>query len=195
MRTVPTLLLASSSPRRQEILLSLGLSFSIQRVEIDESHVQGESPEQMVLRLAVGKANAANIATDQVAIGADTAVILGERVLGKPRDREQGVDMLLSLSGRVHSVLTGVAVRSQAGMETALSSTDVMFREIDQDEARRYWQSGEPRDKAGGYGIQGLGGVFVAAINGSYTGVMGLPVFETVALLEAAGIEAMVQDQ
>lgn len=195
MRTVPTLLLASSSPRRQEILLSLGLSFSIQRVEIDESRVQGESPEQMVLRLAVGKANAANVATDQVAIGADTAVILGERVLGKPRDREQGVDMLLSLSGRVHSVLTGVAVRSQAGMETALSSTDVMFREIDQDEARRYWQSGEPRDKAGGYGIQGLGGVFVAAINGSYTGVMGLPVFETAALLEAAGIEAMVQDQ
>ena len=195
MRTVPTLLLASSSPRRQEILRTLGLSFSVQRVEIDESHVQGESPEQMVLRLATGKANAAKVAADQVAIGADTAVILGERVLGKPRDREQGVDMLLSLSGRVHSVLTGVAVRSQARVETALSSTDVMFREIDQDEARQYWQSGEPQDKAGGYGIQGLGGVFVTAINGSYTGVMGLPVFETVALLEAAGIEVMVRDQ
>lgn len=195
MRTGPTLHLASSSPRRQEILRALGLSFSVQSVDIDESRHRDESPTQMVLRLATEKANAADMAADQVVIGGDTAVVLGERVLGKPCDREEGIEMLLSLSGRVHSVLTGVAVRSSAGIETAVSSTDVTFRQIDQDEANRYWQSGEPSDKAGGYGIQGLGGVFVVAINGSYSGVMGLPVFETVALLGAAGIEVMVKDQ
>jgi septum formation protein len=193
MSASPQLHLASTSPRRREILRSLGVEFEIAKVETDESPRQGESPEELVLRLAIAKAEAATSA--ELVLGSDTVVVLDGRILGKPRDLDDAVDMLLALSGRSHSVLTGVALRTPEGTRTVLSATDVRFREIGRDEAIRYWQSGEPADKAGGYGIQGLGGMFVEAINGSYSGVMGLPVFETVELLKSAGIEVLAKSK
>lgn len=184
-----SLCLASSSPRRQEILEALGLEFSVKPVEVDEDRLALETPEQMVLRLAVAKANAADVDASCLVIGSDTVVVLGDEVLCKPRDRDEAVAMLLSLSDRRHRVLTGVALRGPAGVQTAVSATDVYFREISRDEALAYWHSGEPRDKAGAYGIQGLGGAFVESIKGSYSGVVGLPVFETARLLRNAGID------
>ena len=182
-----TLRLASTSPRRREILAALGLEFSVVHVDVDESPLPGEDPGDMVLRLAVAKAEAANAGPADVVIAADTAVIADEHVLGKPLDREDCLATLDLLGGRAHKVLTGVAVHGPSGSRTALSETNVYFREISRDEALAYWQSGEPQDKAGAYGIQGLGGAFVERIEGSYSGVVGLPVFETVALLKQAG--------
>lgn len=181
--------LASTSPRRREILETLGIEFDVVPVETDESPLQGETPGEMVLRLAVAKADAANYG--EFVLAADTIVVLGDRVLGKPRDADDGVEMLLALSGRAHAVMTGVALKTPTETRSVLSTTDVQFREIGRDEAYRYWQSGEPCDKAGAYGIQGIGGMFVKAIHGSYSGVMGLPVFETVVLLESAGINVL----
>jgi septum formation protein len=188
------LYLASSSPRRQEILDALGLSFEVLHVDIDEARLPDEAPEQMVLRLASEKAASAMVVGDYAVLGADTAVVLGERVLDKPRDRSDAEDMLLSLSGRTHRVVTGVALRTSVGSSTIFTSTEVSFREISRHEASRYWHSGEPQGKAGAYGIQGLGGVFVAAIRGSYSGVVGLPVFETATLLRAVGIDVLVNE-
>ena len=189
MSTIPQFTLASSSPRRREILAALGFEFNVVSVDVDEKHLHGESAEQMVLRLAIAKAEAANHA--ELVIGSDTVVVLEERILGKPRDADDAVAMLLALSGRTHQVITGVALKSSVGTTAVLSATEVRFREIGRDEAYRYWQSGEPADKAGSYGIQGIGGMFVESINGSYSGVMGLPVFETVELLKSAGISVL----
>jgi septum formation protein len=193
MSSPPKLHLASTSPRRREILQSLGVEFEIAKVATDESPLPGESARELVLRLAVAKAEAA--AGAEYALGSDTVVVLDEHILGKPADADEAIDMLLALAGRSHSVITGVALKTPQGTRTVLSTTDVQFREIDRDEAIRYWQSGEPADKAGGYGIQGLGGMFVQAINGSYSGVMGLPVFETVELLKSAGIEVLAKQK
>lgn len=191
MKTRPTVCLASTSPRRREILESLGVDFAVHSVEIDESPIDGESPLEMVLRLAKGKAAAVDTGTATCVLAADTVVVLDDQVLGKPADESEAIDMLLQLAGRSHTVLTGVAVRTAGTMHTTHSSTEVQFRQIDRDEALRYWQSGEPRDKAGAYGIQGRGGLFVEAIHGSYSGVVGLPVFETASLLEQAGIDLL----
>jgi septum formation protein len=185
--------LASSSPRRREILTALGLDFTVKSSEVEEFRLADESPEQMVLRLATAKALAAEVETARFVIGSDTAVVLDGEVLGKPRDRDDAVSMLLRLSGRRHSVVTGVALLGPDGAQTALSTTDVFFREVSRDEALAYWQSGEPRDKAGAYGIQGRGGVFVKSINGSYSGVVGLPVYETMRLLQNAGIDILLK--
>ncbi len=189
---LPLLHLASASPRRTEILTALGLEFTARGAEVEEYRLADESPEQMVLRLAIAKAEAANVDAATFVIGSDTAVVLGDEALGKPRDQEQAVEMLLRLSGRGHRVLTGVALRGPDGVQTALSSTDVVFREIGRDEALAYWRSGEPRDKAGAYGIQGRGGAFVESIAGSYSGVVGLPIFETAQLLKQAGIDIVL---
>ena len=189
----PTLHLASSSPRRKEILSALGLTFSAAGVDLDERRLEGESPDAMVLRLARAKATAGGDGPASAVLGADTAVVLGEQVFGKPLDGADAVEMLLRLSGRTHSVLTGVALSTPDGIMTALSQTEVRFREIRPDEARAYWQSGEPRDKAGAYAIQGLGGVFVGSISGSYSGVVGLPVFETAELLRQAGLNVFFE--
>ena len=142
----------------------------------------------MVLRLARDKAFAGMPADPAVVIGADTAVVLGDEIFGKPRDEDDALDMLARLSGRTHQVLTGVAVLDGQQARVALSATDVRFREIGPDEALAYWQSGEPADKAGAYAIQGRGGVFVESIAGSYSGVVGLPVYETMELLRNAGL-------
>lgn len=183
--------LASTSPRRKAILQSLGLKFTVIAVEIDERRLEGETPQQMVLRLAANKAAAAVSADRQFIIGADTIVVLGDKILGKPRDKDDALEMLMSLSGRSHKVLSGVALWSSAGVRSALSETEVRFREIGEDEALAYWHSGEPCDKAGSYAIQGRGGAFVAAISGSYSGVVGLPVYELADLLGSAGIEVV----
>jgi len=124
-------------------------------------------------------------------LGADTAVVLGDLVFGKPRDEADAVDMLVQLSGRRHQVMTGVAVLAGTRLDSALSVTEVQFREIRPDEVRAYWQSGEPHDKAGAYAIQGRGGVFVQSITGSYSGVVGLPVIETADLLSKAGLNVI----
>ena len=187
----PQLVLASSSPRRHEILGALELDFTVRCSAVDESRQDGETPQEMVLRLAALKTGAIDAGADELVIGADTAVVIDDVVLGKPRDRDDAINMLMALSGRTHAVLTGVALRGPGGIRTALSATDVRFREIGRDEALSYWQSGEPRDKAGAYAIQGIGGVFVEEIAGSYSGVVGLPVFETVQLLREAGIDVL----
>ena len=181
------LMLASTSPRRREILAALGLAFEVVPVDVDETPLAGEKPQAMVLRLAVAKAEAAPGGPGLAVVAADTAVVVDGESLGKPRDCADCVAMLERLAGRRHEVLTGVAVSTAMGTRTALSTTDVYFREIRRDEALAYWHSGEPHDKAGAYGIQGRGGAFVERIEGSYSGVVGLPVFETMALLEQAG--------
>ena len=191
MPAQPKLCLASTSPRRREILQGLGLEFEVVPVETDESPRDGEDASALVVRLAIAKAEGASV--PGLVLAADTVVVLDGRVLGKPRDMGNAVDMLLALSGRSHSVFTGVALKTPDRTLTALSSTEVQFREIGRDEALAYWQSGEPCDKAGAYGIQGRGGAFVAAIHGSYSGVMGLPVFESVELLKAVGIEILAR--
>ncbi|MGB5512286.1 MAG: Maf family protein [Woeseiaceae bacterium] len=193
MSAQPTLLLASSSPRRREILDALGLQFEVQETAVDERVLTGETPQQMVLRLAAAKASAPATRPGDFVIGADTAVVLDGSVLGKPVDRADAVDMLLRLSGRRHCVLTGVALRGPEGVRSALSRTEVSFREISRDEALAYWHSGEPGDKAGAYGIQGLGGMFVENVAGSYSGVVGLPVFETTELLRQAGFDLLTK--
>ncbi len=187
----PHLILASSSPRRREILEALGLEFDVCATDVDETRLGAESANDMVLRLAQAKATVLPVAAETAVIGADTAVVLGGEIFGKPRDESDAVDMLAQLSGRAHEVLTGVAVATTRSVQSTLSATTVRFRDISPDEARRYWQSGEPRDKAGAYAIQGLGGLFVEAIEGSYSGVVGLPVFETAALLRELGIDAL----
>ena len=193
MSAQPTLLLASSSPRRREILSALGLQFVVQKIAVDERMLPGETPEQMVLRLAEAKADAPATGPGDFVIGADTAVVLDGTVLGKPVDRADALDMLLRLSGRRHNVLTGVALRGPQGVRSTLSRTEVSFREISRDEALAYWHSGEPGDKAGAYGIQGLGGMFVENVAGSYSGVVGLPVFETTELLRQAGFDLWIK--
>jgi len=191
--STPSLHLASSSPRRREILTALGLSFSAAGVDVDERRLEGEAPEVMVVRLASAKASAATDDVAQLVLGADTAVVLGDVVFGKPRDVDDALSMLARLSGRTHQVMTGVALRRGASLQTALSITAVKFRKICPDEALSYWHSGEPCDKAGAYAIQGRGGVFVEAIVGSYSGVVGLPAFETARLLREAGLETLIE--
>ncbi len=158
---------------------------------MDETPRPDEAAEDMVLRLAREKALALDVGETDVVIGADTAVVVDHIALGKPRDEEDAVSMLMRLSGRRHSVVTGVAVRAASGVQAVLSATNVQFRDIGQDEARAYWHSGEPRDKAGAYAIQGIGGAFVENIEGSYSGVVGLPVFETIKLLHAVGVHVL----
>ena len=191
---VPELHLASSSPRRKELLSALGLEFTAAGVDVEETRLPGESPQAMVIRLAAAKAEAAVVPAGTAVLGSDTAVVLGTTVFGKPRDEADCLAILGALSGRTHEVMTGVALRRSSGIATVLSITEVKFREIGQDEALAYWQSGEPRDKAGAYGIQGRGGVFVESIRGSYSGVVGLPVFETAELLAVAGIGILSND-
>lgn len=184
--------LASSSPRRREILADLGLNFTYAGVDLDESRRSGESVEQMAVRLAREKATAARPPKVELPVlGADTIVVLNGRVYGKPGSKDEALEMLGALSGATHRVVTGVAVRLHDRTRTALSETEVEFREVRPDEALRYWQSGEPEGKAGAYAIQGAGGIFVEAIRGSYSGVVGLPVFETAKLLGEFGIEIL----
>lgn len=182
------LILASQSPRRAELLRQIGLDFRCVPADIDETPLPAESPEDYVQRMATEKARAVHAShrTDAV-IGSDTTVVLHDRILGKPLDKEDGIAMLGALSGQTHRVLTGVAL-VHSSIDYALSENRVRFRDISEDEAARYWDSGEPQDKAGGYAIQGLGAIFVQHIEGSYSGIMGLPLFETAKLLRSIAL-------
>ncbi len=181
------LYLASSSPRRRELLTQIGLPFHIVPAAIDETPQAGESAVAYVERLAREKALAGlhflAQRADVCVLGADTAVVLDGRILGKPADRAEALAMLQALSGREHEVLTAVAVANRDRCEAKVVGSRVTFRSVTMEEAERYWDTGEPHDKAGGYAIQGLAAVFVSRVEGSYSAVVGLPLCETAALL------------
>jgi septum formation protein len=185
----PQLVLASASPRRAALLSQLGLAFTVNAGDIDETRRPGEAVEDMVQRLALTKAEAAARGETLPVLGADTVVVVDGTVLGKPADRVEGLWMLTRLSGRAHEVLTAIALVHGRRCEVRLSRSVVTFRPISAAEAEAYWASGEPRDKAGGYGIQGIGGIFAERIEGSYSGIVGLPLAETEALLQAFGVD------
>jgi septum formation protein len=196
--TVPVVILASASPRRTELLLQIGVSHRVVPAQIDERRAAGEPIENCVRRLAKSKALEVQVALAAVAgattamqfavLGADTAVVIDDDLLGKPRDRADALAMLARLSGRWHQVLSAVALASPNGMQCTVSRSEVRFRTLSERECALYWDSGEPCDKAGAYAIQGLGAAFVQELRGSYSGVVGLPLFETARLLAEAGV-------
>ncbi|SFR52019.1 septum formation protein [Marinobacter daqiaonensis] len=185
------IILASASPRRAELLRQLGLSFTTMALDIDETPGQGEAPADYVTRLAREKAVAGyELAgeAEALVLGSDTSVVLDDRILGKPHSREAAVAMLQDLSGRRHQVMTGVALAGAGICRVRLSVTEVSFRVLAPGEIQAYCDTGEPMDKAGGYGIQGKGGAFVRQIQGSYSAVVGLPLDITAELLADAGV-------
>jgi septum formation protein len=190
----PRLILASASPRRCELLAQIGISFAQQVAAIDETPAAGEAPADYVVRVALDKARAVHAAgrPEQPVLGADTAVVVDGAILGKPADFAHARAMLRQLSGRAHEVFSAVAVVAQR--ETvAVNHSKVWFRELEDSEIEAYWRSGEPRDKAGGYAIQGLAATFIRRLDGSFSGVMGLPLYETARLLQDFGIEVLSQ--
>lgn len=181
------LILASQSPRRAELLTQMGLPFDVLVTDLDERRKPGERPERYVDRLARGKCEAGvamSVDAPLAVIGADTIVVLDNEILGKPRSLSDSKTMLSKLSGRTHQVLTGVAVSDGSHLESVVVSSSVTFKDLTDRELAAYLATGEGRDKAGSYGIQGIGGVLVEHIEGSFSAVMGLPVFETEKLLE-----------
>ncbi|WP_028116089.1 Maf family protein [Ferrimonas senticii] len=187
-----SLYLASTSPRRQQLLGQLGYQFQCLSPELDETPLAGESAAALVQRLAQAKAAAGLAQLDQapaataLVLGSDTIVVLDGEILGKPLDKADAVRTLRRLSGRSHQVMTAIAVASQQGCQVQLVVTEVQFCHLTDSEIDAYWDTGEPADKAGSYGIQGLGGNFVVAINGSYSAVVGLPLVETKQLIDAS---------
>ena len=191
------IILASASPRRRELLAQIGVDFDTLAVEADENPRPDEDPVQYVRRVAAEKSllGQQSCGTTLPVLGADTEVVLDGEVFGKPNGFEQAQDMLQRLSGREHTVLSAVSLRLLDRHWQALSISRVSFRRINAAEINAYWASGEPLGKAGGYAIQGLGAVFVAKLSGSYSGVMGLPLFETAGLLREAGIDVLAADE
>jgi septum formation protein len=188
---VSPLHLASASPRRRELLLQIGVPHRRVDAPIDESVLPGEPPAAYVERLARAKAAAGLAALGPAGgcvLGADTAVVLDGRILGKPLDSADGLAMLAALSGRSHEVLTAVAVADSGRCRAQVVSSCVHFRALAEAEQQAYWNTGEPLDKAGGYAIQGLAAIFVDRLEGSYSAVVGLPLAETAALLAEFGI-------
>lgn len=188
--------LASGSPRRRELLQQIGVRFRILAVEVDEAVRSGEEAEVYVRRLAAAKAERGwqalvvetGGAPPAPVLGADTVVVLDGRIIGKPRDRSDALAILADLSGRTHAVLTAVSVCTATGTFDRLSRSSVRFRVVDEEECAAYWDTGEAADKAGAYAVQGYAAVFIADLAGSYSGVMGLPLFETAELLGLAGV-------
>jgi len=181
------LCLASASARRRELLTQIGVAHTVSPAAVDEQPLSGEPPRDYVQRLARAKALCIwNRRQDLPVLAADTVVVLGSVLYGKPRDRADALEMLAALSGRTHEVLTAVALATREGVSGALSLSSVRLRALSAEERAAYWETGEPQDKAGGYAIQGLGAVFVDTLHGSYSGVMGLPLCETAQLLRAA---------
>ena len=190
--TPVTLYLASASPRRKEILDQLGIDYKLLPQNIDETRITGEIPEDHVCRLARTKAESALLELDTnieaACLGSDTTVVLKGDVFEKPVDEADAQRILTCLSGKTHQVLTAVALATSDLTQVLLSASKVTFKDLTDEEINKYWLTGEPADKAGAYGIQGLGGIFVKDIKGSYSGIMGLPILETVALLSTIGI-------
>lgn len=188
--------LASRSPRRHELLRQIGVEFRALNVDVDEEAREDEAPEVLARRLALAKAHAGaaglgTIDAHAPVLGADTVVLLGERMLGKPRDRAEARHMIMQLAGRSHSVITAVALVDGDDAATRTSETRVWFRPISAAECDAYCASDEPLDKAGAYAIQGRAAIFVARIDGSYSGVVGLPLYETAELLAEAGVAVL----
>jgi septum formation protein len=197
--------LASRSARRRDLLKQMGVNFEMlllregagREADFDETPLSGETPRDYAIRLAKLKAEAGWTRLEQrrlmrhPVLAADTTVALGNEILAKPKDREDAVAMLKRLSGSTHFVYSSVCVKFNDRMEDAMSETTVRFKQLSDDEIRRYVATGEPFDKAGAYGIQGKAGMFIEHISGSYTGVMGLPVFETARLLSAFGYRTL----
>jgi septum formation protein len=195
--------LASRSPRRRELLKQLGVTFEVllfreavrRGADVDETPQAGERPEDYVQRLAQAKAEAGMLYMAQrklpvhPVLGADTTVAIGGRILGKPADEDEATEMLQLLSGRTHEVMTAVAIRLQDVLHARLSLSEVAIAPLSDAQIRAYVATGEPMDKAGAYAIQGRAGAFVRRLSGSYTGVMGLPLFETAELLKAVGLQ------
>lgn len=190
---VPHLYLASASPRRRELLRQIGVTYRVLRLAVDETPLAGEAPDAYVARLALLKARTgcALLGRRRPApvLGADTAVVVDEAILGKPRDRADGLALLARLSGREHRVLSAVALVAPTQAAVRVQESRVRFRALSPAECLAYWDSGEPQDKAGGYGIQGRAAAFIVELHGSYSGVMGLPLFETAELLREFGIQ------
>jgi septum formation protein len=184
----PLVILASASPRRRELLLLVGIAHKVQPMDIDESYLEGETPRQHAERLARGKAAAVMETNGAVVVGSDTIVVVDGTVLGKPRDRAHARDMLRRLSGRSHTVMTGVAVRWDGRMASGLEEVGVTFRALSDDDIDRYIDTGEPMDKAGAYGIQGYGATIVERVDGDYFAVMGLSLIRLVGLLRELGL-------
>lgn len=183
----PRVILASSSPRRRELLTLIGIEHEVRPADIDESLVAGESPRSYAERLARGKATEMQ-EHGCVTIGADTIVVVDGDILGKPRDRPGAVQMLRRLSARSHTVITAIAVHREGRVVSGIEEVDVTFRQLSDDEIRAYVATGEPMDKAGAYGIQGFGATLVERVAGDYFAVMGLPLNRLVRLLEALGL-------
>jgi len=185
----PVLRLASASPRRRQLLDLIGVPHVVTPADIDETPHPGEAAGEYVMRLAREKAETIWARhQDLPVLAADTTVVVDDEILGKPESAEHARAMLTRLSGRAHFVHTGIALRTTHGVAVDISTTEVEFAALGDDMIRAYWDSGEPQGKAGSYAIQGLGAVFVSEISGSYTGVMGLPLFETAELLRYHGI-------
>ncbi len=191
--TSQKLILASQSPRRRELLAQLGYQFSVQASDIDETVDKAETAYDYVLRLAKHKAqHVLNLLPEaervnSYVLGSDTSVVFNGKILGKPDNQEDCINILSSLSNNQHQVLTAIALASQAGVQGQVITTEVVFKTLTRAEIAAYWLTGEPQDKAGSYGIQGIGGQFVKTINGSYSAVVGLPLYETAQLLANAG--------
>lgn len=189
---MPDLILASASPRRRELLAQIGVSFRQEVADIDETPLDHESPAEYVKRMALEKARNVHRrhAPELPVLGADTTVVIDDRPLGKPADYSQARDMLMSLSARAHEVLSAVALVGE-DERVAVNRSKVWFRAIGDNEIAAYWASGEPHDKAGAYAIQGLAAIFIQRLDGSYSGVMGLPLYETGQLLQDFGIKIL----
>jgi len=189
-----SIILASQSPRRQELLKQVGLEFEVIPADIDENLLQSVSPIEMVQQLACQKAKfVANGKQKGIIIAADTIVVVDDRVMGKPNTKDDAYQMLSSLSGRVHQVMTGLCViNAEAGKtECGVEQTEVTFRTLSESEIVAYIASGEPFDKAGGYGVQGLGALLVEKINGCYFNVVGLPLSKLFQMLKNQGIDLL----
>ena len=185
------LILASQSPRRRELLGLFRLPFTVRVADIDETMDPARSPAEEVARVSLEKARAVERAADDVIIAADTIVVLGDQLLGKPRDEAHAEEMLASLSGRAHQVMTGVTVLRGDRSITATEITDIHFRELSNREIRRYIATGEPMDKAGSYGIQGGAALFASRIEGDYDNVLGLPVCRLLQMLRELAPDIM----
>jgi septum formation protein len=187
------LILASASPRRKELLAQLGIKCFVKAVDIDETPLPNESPLDYVQRVAAEK-SAACLAVyngELPILAADTSVVLNNQIMGKPENQQHAQEMLLQLSGTTHQVYSAVSLRKNLTHWEAVNITEVTFGKLTLAEIAAYWQTGEPCDKAGGYAIQGLGSIFIEKISGSFSAVMGLPLFETAQLLEQQGIKIL----
>lgn len=185
------LILASQSPRRRELLGQLGLAFTVRVADIDEAMDSRLPPEEAVAAVSARKAAAVPAGQEDVVIAADTIVVLGSAVLGKPRSPREAEEMLLSLSGRTHRVMTGVTVRRGEQIRSFTEITEVVFRPLSAAEIRAYVATGDPMDKAGSYGIQGLAALFAEGLRGDYFNVMGLPLCALGRVLRQFGVEVL----